>query len=71
MQRGHSLPGLDLVQAEGEGEAAGQLFDAADVRRRPVQVGPLILEQLVEQLKRVDIMFVRQGNFLIEKTKGF
>lgn len=56
MQRSHSLPGLDLVQAEGEGEAAGQFFDAADVRRRPVQVGPLILEQLVEQLRKMHII---------------
>lgn len=56
MQRGHSLPGLDLVQAEGEGEAAGQFFDAADVRRRPVQIGPLILEQLVEQLRNMHII---------------
>lgn len=50
VQRSHSLPGLDLVQAEGEGKATGQFFDAADVGRRPVQIGPLILEQLVEQL---------------------
>lgn len=31
VQRGHGLAGLDLVQAEGEGEAAGQLLDAAHV----------------------------------------
>lgn len=32
VQRGHRLPGFDLIQAEGEGEAAGQLLDAAHVR---------------------------------------
>ncbi len=51
MQCGNSLSGLDLIQAEGEGEAAGQLLDAADVRRRSVQVGSLVLQQLVEQLQ--------------------
>jgi len=51
VQRCDSFPGLDLIQAEGEGEAAGQLLDAADVRRCPVQVGALILQQLVEQLQ--------------------
>lgn len=44
VQRGNSLSGLDLIQAEGEGEAAGQLLDAADVRRRSVQVGSLVLQ---------------------------
>lgn len=52
VQRGNSLSGLDLIQAEGEGEAAGQLLDAADVRRRPVQVWSLVLQQLVEQLQQ-------------------
>lgn len=51
VQRGNSLSGLDLIQAEGEGETAGQLLDAADVRRRPVQVGSLVLQELVEQLQ--------------------
>lgn len=50
VQRGHSLSSLDLIQAEGESEAAGQLLDAAHVRRCPVQVWTLILQQLVEQL---------------------
>lgn len=64
VQRGHRLPGLDLIQTKGEGEAAGQLLDAADVGRRAVQVGPLVLQQLVEQLQhththtRVDNLFV-------------
>lgn len=51
VQRGHSLSGLDLIQAKGEGKSTGQFLDAADVGRCPVQVGPLILKQLVEQLK--------------------
>lgn len=51
VQRGDSLSGLDLIQAKGEGKATGQLLDAADVRRRPVQVGSLVLEELVEQLQ--------------------
>lgn len=51
VQCGHGLSGLDLIQAEGEGEASCQLLDAADVRRRPVQVGSLVLQQLVEQLQ--------------------
>ena len=51
MQRGHRLSGLDLVEAEGEGEAAGQLLDPADVRGGAVQSGALVLKQLVEQLE--------------------
>lgn len=51
VQRGHSLSGLDLIQPEGESKATGQLLDAAHMRRCSVQVGPLILQQFVEQLK--------------------
>ncbi len=51
VQRGHSLSGLDLVQAKGEGKATGQFLNTTHMRRRPVQVRPLILDQLIKELK--------------------
>lgn len=71
VQRGDSLSGLDLIQAKGEGKATGQFLDAADVGRCPVQVGPLILKQLVEQLKhtRWKKVFVHVRNILIFKIR--
>lgn len=51
VQRGNSLSGLDLIQAKCESKTARELLNATDVRRGPVQVGSLVLEQLVEQLQ--------------------
>ncbi len=51
VQCGHSLSGLDLVQAKGEGKATGQFLNTTHMRWGPVQVRPLILDQLIKELK--------------------
>lgn len=48
---GHSLSGFDLVQPKGEGKPAGKLLNAADMGGGAVQVGTLVLDQLIEQLR--------------------
>lgn len=51
MQSCYCLPGFDLIQSKCESEAAGQLFNATHVGRSSVQIGPLILYQLVKELR--------------------
>lgn len=51
VQHGDGVSGLDLVQAEGEGEAAGQLLDAAERRGGAVEAVAQLRQHLVEQLE--------------------
>lgn len=52
MQHGDGLPGLYLIQAEGQGEAPGELFDATEGGRRAVDVEAELRQHLVEQLQK-------------------
>lgn len=51
VQCGHGLSGFDLVQPKRECKATGQFLNAADMRGRSVQVGSLVLDQLIEKLQ--------------------
>lgn len=51
MQCGHGLSGFDLVQPKRECKATGQFLNAADMGGRSVQVGSLVLDQLIEELQ--------------------
>lgn len=52
MQGRHGLSGFDLIESEGQGEAASQLLNTADMGGGSVQIGTLILYEFVEELKR-------------------
>lgn len=47
----HSLSGFDLVQSKSQSKTAGKLFNATHMGRGSVQVWPLILHQLIKELR--------------------
>ena len=49
---GDSITVLDLVEAEGEGEAAGELLDGLEGLARPVNCWTLLLQQFCVQLQQ-------------------
>lgn len=51
VQRRYSFSGFDLVQSESQSEPPGQLFNATHMGRGSVQIWPLILHQLVKELR--------------------
>lgn len=63
MQCSHSLSGLDLVQPKGESKPAGQLLNATHMGGGAVQVGTLILYQLIEELREKERAFEKVRTF--------
>ena len=51
MHSGDSITVLDLVEAEGEGEATGELLDGLEGLARPVNCWTLLLQQFCVQLQ--------------------
>ena len=52
MHSGDSITVLDLVEAEGEGEATGELLDGLEGLARPVNCWTLLLQQFCVQLQQ-------------------
>lgn len=51
VQSRYSLSGFDLVQSKSQSKTASQLFNATHMGRGSVQIWPLILYQLIKELR--------------------
>lgn len=72
MDHGQGLAGLDLVPAEGEGEAAGELFDAAvrlHVRAPADAPALLLLLQTQVQLRETEEENMTRGKEIRKRTE--